>query len=191
MRKKTAVTKETLQNIIFDAGIVYINYGLSDERILGATEGGNTFTVEREIREMEFDGLRGKTKGARRIISENATLTVNLKEITPENIKLALAGSEMTDTNEAGMEGTTHKEIRSTGKIELSDYIKNVAFVGTVSGTDKPVVAIVENALSDGGFEISAEDDNEVVIPIEFSAHYDPEDEEGKVPYAIRYPVID
>jgi hypothetical protein len=182
------ITEETLQNLILDAGVVYLNYGESEERILGATEGGNTFTVEREIREMPFDGLKGKTKGARRIIREDAKLTVNLKELSAENIALALAGAVAVDFPEST---STHKEIRSSGKIIDTDYTDNVALVATISGSDIPVVILVENALSDGNFEIGAVDKDEAVIPVEFSAHYDPEDEDGLVPYAIRYPIIE
>ncbi len=182
------ITEETLQNLILDAGVVYLNYGESEERILGATEGGNTFTVEREIREMPFDGLKGKTKGARRIIREDAKLTVNLKELSAENIALALAGAVVVDFPESI---STHKEIRSSGTIVDTDYTDNVALVATISGSDIPVVILVENALSDGNFEIGAVDKDEAVIPVEFSAHYDPEDEDGLVPYAIRYPIIE
>jgi len=185
------VTKETLQSLILDAGVVYLNYGdTTNERILGATEGGNTFTVEREIREIPFDGMKGKTKGARRIIREDAKLTVNLKELTAENIATALAGATISEIPDK----EDYQEIRSTGFLQDSDYIDNVALVATISGSTKPVVIILENVLSDGNFEIGATDKEEAVIAVEFSAHYDPDDLEAdgavKVPYTIHYPEI-
>lgn len=92
----SAVTSTTVKNLILDEGVVYKNYGLAGEAIIGATAGGNSFTVEREIKEIEVDGVKGKVKGLRRLITENAMLTVNLKEMSTDNIKLALAGSTST-----------------------------------------------------------------------------------------------
>jgi|GEM_PF-790602 len=91
------VTQKTVENMLLDAGVVYVNYGLTTERVLGATNGGNKFLVEREFREVEIDGLKGKTKGMKRLLSENASLEVNLKEMSSENIMLALPGSTKTD----------------------------------------------------------------------------------------------
>ncbi len=183
-----SITHETTQNLLLDAGVVYINYGLGEgqgERILGATEGGNTFTIEREIKEIEVDGTRGKTKGLRRIIGEDAKLVVNLKEMSAENIALALAGSIVSDFPSVT---ATHEEVRSTGDVSDSDYIDNVALVAKISGSNVPVVCIVENALSDGNFEIGTSHNDEAVIPVTFSAHYDPEDVTETVPFAVRYP---
>lgn len=183
-----SITKETVKNLLCDAGVVYLNYGLEGERVLGATEGGNTFTIEREIREIPVDGARGKVKGLRRIVSENAKLTVNLKEMSAENIRLALAGAAVSDYPSTGEK--THDEIRSTGEIGDTDYANNVALVARLSGTNRPVVCVIENALADGNFEIGGKDKEEAVVPVEFSAHFDPEDM-STVPWAVRYPVMD
>lgn len=181
------ITTETTKNMIFDQGVVYINYEeTTNERVLGATSGGNSFTIEREFRDIEIDGLKGKTKGFRRLITENASLTVNLKELSAENIKLALAGSASADHPETT---PTHTKITSKFAIEDTDYIKNVALVATVSGSDKPCVVILYNALSDGNLEMSLEDKNEAVIAVTLSAHYDPIDEKADL-YEIRYPII-
>ena len=101
---RSGVTSETVKRLILDAGVVYKNYGTEDI-LLGATEGGNNFVVEREIREIPADGLRGKTKGFRRIISENAHITTNLKEWSRDNFLLALAGTEADDPTTANMIG--------------------------------------------------------------------------------------
>lgn len=181
-----SATSETVKNLILDAGIVYKNYGGAGEAVLGATMGGNSFSVEREIREIEVDGVLGKVKGLRRIITENAMLTVNLKEMSTANLKLALPGSTSTNYPSAT---PTHDSIVSVGKIADSDYLTNIALVATVSGSTTPVVILLSNALADGGFEIALEDKNEAVIEIQFSAHYDPATL-TTVPYEIRYPKI-
>lgn len=183
------VTSTTVKNMILDAGVVYLNYGIAGERILGATSGGNTFTVEREIREIEVDGVKGKVKGLRRLITENAMLETNLKEMSAANIQLAIAGATKTDVLAGDGITKTHDEIKSSGDIENADYQTNVALVAKVSGTNTPVVIILDNALSDGNFVIGATDKDEVTVPVTFSAHYDPVNI-NKVPFAIRYPVV-
>ena len=182
--KRTGVTNDTVKNLILDAGVIYANYDEEGERLIGATEGGNTFTVEREVRDIPVDGVKGKWKGGRRIITENAQLGVNIKEWSKENFLLALSGSTATDHPETD---STHDEIRSSGEISDDDYLTNVAYVGRVSGSDEPVVIILENALADGNFELNSEDQQEGVVEVQISAHYDPEDIDT-VPYAIRYP---
>lgn len=175
------VSTATTKNIVLDAGVVYLNYGLVDERILGATSGGNTFTVEREVREIEIDGAKGKVKGLRRVTSENANLTVNLKEMSAENIKLALNG-QIDNT------GIDHDVITSKGSISDSDYLENVAIVAPVLGQSNPCIIVLHNALSDGdSLEMSLEDDNESTIELQLSAHYDPTDLDTPI-YEVRYP---
>jgi hypothetical protein len=183
------IRTETVKNLILDAGVVYVNYGLADERILGATQGGNTFVVEREIKEIEVDGAKGKVKGLRRIITENAMLTTNLREMSASNIKLALAGSTSTDVMAADGVTKTHDSIKSSGDISDADYLDNVALVAKVSGSNENVIIIVENALSDGGLTLNLEDKEENTTEVQFSAHYDPANL-ADVPYEVRYPVV-
>ncbi|GAH66384.1 unnamed protein product, partial [marine sediment metagenome] len=45
MNVRSGITGSTPENIFIDAGAVYFNYGLSDERLLGATRGGNEFNT--------------------------------------------------------------------------------------------------------------------------------------------------
>jgi hypothetical protein len=183
----SGVTNTTVKNLILDAGVVYINYeDETNERILGATTGGNKFSVEREFRDIEVDGVKGKTKGLRRIITENSSLEVNLKEMSAKNIQVALAGSTL-GTYPATT--PTHDTIISNGKIVDADYISNVALVATVSGSTEPCVIILYNALSDGNLEMNLQDKNEAVITLTLSAHYDPADLSDPL-YEIRYPKI-
>lgn len=187
------ITKETHKNILIDAGVVILNYGLGvelGERVLGATAGGNTFTVEREIRDMAegIDGSKGKTKGMRRVVAENAMLGTNLIELTLANMTLAMAGAiaavqpaDPTDLYQP--EGYT--EIISSD-IQDDTYIDNIALAGTLSSGD-PIIVIIYNALSDENFELGQTDKEESILAVTFSAHWDYEDE-NRPPWAIRYP---
>lgn len=93
------LTQEQIENIVIDTGVVYVNYGEIGERILAPVRGGNQFLVERTIRDIEFDGRRGKTKGMRRIVEENAKLVVGIMDLSMDNIALALSGATYANAN--------------------------------------------------------------------------------------------
>lgn len=186
MNPRHGITVETLENLLIDEGAVFINYGLDSVRLLGATNEGNTFTVEQEVREIPLAGARGPVKGGRRIITVKPKMTVNLQEITKENLLLALPGAEAVDYPEAP-ETATHDSITRKRNIQLTDYVENVALVGEVSGTGEPCICIIKNALAGGNLELALKDKAEAVLKIEFQGHFDPAnlDEE---PWEIRYP---
>lgn len=185
MGKRSGITTEALKNIIVDNAVVYVDYDLPNERVLGVTKGGSSFSVEREYRVMELDGIEDiQVKGAKRIISENAFINCSLAEMSPENIQIALAGSDIDETD------IEYDIITSRGQINNDDYMENVALVGTLSGTVKPIVCIIENVLGDGEFELATEDNDESAVDIQLSAHFDPEDM-TRVPWEIRYPKIE
>lgn len=187
MARYHGVTTETVKRLFVDAGAVYLNYDETDERLLGATRGGNTFTIEQDVREIELDGARGPVKGLRRIIEVRAQIVANLLELTADNLKIALAGSTMEDYPDELEK--THDKITRKHTIEDSDYLKNVALVGEISGSQEPVICIVKNALADGNFSVNTADKDEAGLEITFTGHFDPEnlDEE---PWEIRFPKI-
>lgn len=181
--KRHGITEKTVENILIDAGAVYINFNEENERILGATREGNSFTIEQELRHLELDGARGPIRGGTRIINTTVTLTANLYELTVENIQAALAGSEASLYDN----GTTHTSIKRTRQILDSDYIKNVALVGTIMNTDEPVICVVKNALATSGFELTTTDKDEAGLEVTFTGHFDPADLD-KEPWEIVYP---
>lgn len=188
----TGLTTTTTQNFVVDAGAVYLNLGGGvNERLLGATRGGNTFSIEQDVKVIDIDGTRGNTKGARRIITSNAGLKVGLLEMTTQNLLLAIAGSSATDWTDASDEpppGTpTHDQIRRTRNLSSLDYVSNIALVGKVSGTNENIICMLYNAISDNKLEMKFDDKNELVMEVSFSAHYDPADVETE-PWAIFYP---
>lgn len=190
MAKAThGITTETVQKMVFDAGAIYMNYGEQDEKLLWATQGGNSFTVEREVKQIEMDGARGPVKGARRVIEEKAILTTNPLEHSAENWKKFFGGADITDVMDD--DGTTviGNEVRPRQILD-GDYIKNLALVATISGSNEPVVVILENALSDDEIEMELEHTEEGVPEIAFAAHWDPADM-SRTPYSIRFPTVD
>ena len=92
---KHGVSADSADRLLVDAGAVYLNFYDVDYpgTLLGATRGGNTFELTRTIRRIEADGMRGPVKGFRRIEEVLAKLTVNLLEMTAENVRRALVGA--------------------------------------------------------------------------------------------------
>lgn len=183
------VTQNTPQRMLLDAGAIYKNLTYDDltgeftGELLGATSGGNEFVVEIEQRAPEIDGVKSRIKGLKFVNSHEAHLVVNLKEITAQNIKLAIGPADVDESDE------NFDIVTGRTSIQDGDYLDNIAFVGRLSGNDKPVVIQLQNALSAEGFSLTAEDDNEAVIPITFHAHASFEDAQaGKSAYVIYYP---
>ena len=176
-------TAATPQNLMVDAGAVYINYGETGEKLLGATSGGSEFVVALKTRDVKVDGLKGTVKGLTRIISIDCTLKVNMLEVTAETLRLALNG--VTDAT-----GLDYDVITSKSTIELTDYILNVALVGRLSGSPtKPVVIMLKNALSTDGLKFSNKDAADNILPITFTASIDPTTPDSSA-YEIRFPKI-
>ena len=160
------VTSEQIQNILLDTGVVYLNYGVSGERILAPTRGGNVFTVEQDVRIVERDGALGKEKGLRRVITEDAMLTVRLMDMSIDNLKLALAGATVTGSK---LSSTTD------GTIADSEYFANVTIVGTdMEGKNK--IITLYNAMADNGLNIELNDKDEAVLEVVFAGHRNPAD---------------
>lgn len=159
------VTTNEIEKILIDTGVVILNYGEADERKLAPCEGDNSFVVTQEIRDIEYNGRRGKTKGLRRITAEDATLTVNLLNLSQENLKLALAG--------ANLEVGTGVITNGDGSIPDTDYLKNVTLVGeTLDGGAK--IITIYNAMADNGLSVTASKKGEAQVQVAFAAHYDP-----------------
>lgn len=95
----SGVTVATFKRLLLDAGAVYKNWGLPDQAVISATRGGNEFTVEREIRQIEVDNVHGRVKGTSRIIAENARIVANFIEMTTDVILKALPGTSVTSVN--------------------------------------------------------------------------------------------
>ena len=191
----SGVTNSTASRLVIDAGVLYKNIDIASLEdgtastpvadaqasgtLIGATRGGNTFTAGRTLREMEADGKLGPTKGFKRRETVEATLQTNILEMTPSILADVLAGA---DTETAG----SFDKITG-GPVETTDYIDNIALFGThTRGTDDTdaVVIVLENVLVMESPEFALEDENELVLPVTFNAHFDPTTPNTE-PYAI------
>lgn len=176
-------TANTLKHLMIDAGAIYKNYGLTNEALISATSGGNEFDITPKLRAIKADGLKSSFKGGNTITSIDVILKVNMLEITTDILKMALMADvdSVTDPDYDIITGRT--------AILDTDYIDNIALVGKVSGSQKPIIIILKNALAQDGIKLSNKDASDNILPITFTANIDTNDIGASV-YEIRYPKI-
>ena len=156
-----SLVAEQVEKIMLDTGAVFINGSL-----IAPCEGDNTFVVEREYRDIPFNGSNGKTKGLKRILRENASLTIHPKGLTQAMLKHALPAC-----------GENGDAITSAGKtlIPNANYIASVMLVGNMADGSTKVITVY-NALAENGLSLSMSEDGEAILELVFSGNYDPED---------------
>lgn len=184
--KRTGYTASTPKHYLINAGAIYKNLawnptggqdstGQWEGELLGATAGGNKVTVEVNYRVVEIDGVFTPAVGQKILESQTAKIEANVKELTAENIRLSINGEiKEADGTDAP---TGYKVISGKPKLENTDYIENLGIVGTMSGTNDPIIVIIDNALCTSGLDFETKDNDEAVITMTFEAHAD----EGQV----------
>ncbi len=199
MGKKKAFsgfTKNTPERLLLDAGaffkdFIYEEGGTSNDtfdsavvagKLIGATKGGGEFSATPAIRQIEVDGVKGRAKGLEVIDSWDVYLKATVLETTTESIKAALSAATV-DT----LSDTEYDVITGNAAIELTDYVDNVTWVGTLSGSDKPVIIQVYNGLNTEGLKLTVQDKGEATIPMTFYGHYTFDDLDSP-PFKILYP---
>ena len=193
--KKTGYTSTTAKNYVINAATVYTGVTYDESTgftgtLHGATSGGVTLTIEQTYRDIEIDGTSHmKVKGNKVMESATAMAVTNIKEITAETIRKSLNGKlETADEADAP---TGYKVITTKRYIEDADYTNNMAVVGTLSGTNEPVIAILDNVLCTSGLELGTEDNNEAVIEQTYEAHASVEQLlADEFPWRILYPTV-
>lgn len=164
------LTNQQVENIQIDYGIVYTNYGQTDQALLGPTRGGGTFNVTKTIRDIEYDGSKGKTKGTQVIDDINATLTVTNLNISMANLAIAMPYATYNDVN-----NTITCESDNVGIIPDEAYLKNVTmFAKTVKGEYKKIT--LYNAMTENDFSLAAVPKGEGQVNLEIHAHWDIDD---------------
>ncbi len=180
----TGFNEKTMDHLLLDAGAVYKNFGLPDQMILGATSGGNEFDAKAKIRQIQVDGVKAaNAKGMEVIDSVTTTLKCTFIEISKEILAAALIANIDVDSD------PNYDIITGKTVIEDSDYIQNIAWVGTLSGSNKPVIILIENALCLDGLSVKTADSKDNTLPVTFTAHADPTNPKA-LPYAIYYPKL-
>ncbi len=171
-----SVTKTQIENVQIDYGIVYTNYGETDSAKLSPCRGGGEFSVDNKIRDIEFDGSNGKTKGMQVIEEINATLKVTVLDTSIKTLALAMPYATLSgDGTELSPYVLTCKS-SDIGIIADESYLKNVTmFAKTLKGEYRKIT--LYNALVEGKFGFKAVAKKEGEIELEFNAHWDATDD--------------
>ena len=140
--------EEQIENIQIDYGIVFLNWGVTGERQLAPTRGGGTFTVTKNIRDIDYDGRKGKTRGMQVVDVIFAFLAVGLLDTSLDNLALALPWATYSS-------GKISAKGSDLGIIGDSAYESNITlFAKIVGGGYKRIT--LHSALNEGEFSIAA-----------------------------------
>lgn len=194
----SGVTSNTSKHLQLDAGAFLKNYDpntdtwatAKDTKLIGATAGGGTFAAVPTIRRIEVDGVKGATKGFEALDEWVVTMTANVKELTADALKLALATGSYVGAKSPSAEGANnYNKITAANSIADSDYLTNVTWVGTLSGSNLPVIIVLKNALCTNGLSLTTADKAEGVVTLTLTGHYDPSSLDDP-PFEIYYPIL-
>lgn len=191
-KRMTGYTEKTMTDLQTGAGAYFKDFDIETDtfasavaagKLLGATQGGGSFTAKPTITPIEVDGVPSAAMGMEEVEGWEVTMQANIMEVTAANIANALGASKTSN-----VKGGTYKKIQGRMYIELSDYKGNVTFLGDVKGYDEPMIIQVYNALATDGISINPQDKKVSLIPTTFKGHVSPTDYEVP-PFAIFVPV--
>lgn len=167
--------KEQIENIQIDYGIIYTNYGEPDATKLGPCRGGGEFSVDNKIRDIEFDGMLGKTKDMQVVEEINAALKVTVLDTSIKTLALAMPYATLAGDGTATPYSISCKST-DVGVIGSESYLKNVTmFAKTVKGEYRKIT--LYNAMHEGKFDLKAKPKGEGEVELEFNAHWDAQDD--------------
>lgn len=175
------IRTEAFQHLQLNAGIFLINFKYddlndaaaiknkvadllesNDDSILGITRGGGSFTVTREVRTPEVDGMRYPFKGSDFVDSSDAYLSGTLLEVRPSNIK------RLIGTGEIGGSGEKHIITMHTA-VKDEDYIEHLCWIGDLADGGYILIEL-DNAFNTADFSLTFTDKGEGTMTFEFHA---------------------
>ena len=168
--KMPDLAQTQVENVQIDYGILMINDGEVDARTIGPTRGGGEFSVKQSIRDIEFDGMKGKTKGMQVVESVDALLTVTHLDTSMASLADAMPYATYDDVSDTITCGSAN-----IGVIPLTSYLKNVTmYCKTIKGDYRKIT--LYNAMSEKEFSLVAKAKGEGEVSLEINAHWDPLD---------------
>lgn len=193
----TPLRAETYKNLQLNAGVMLINCDLDQyddaeelkaalaeliadgSTLLGASRGGGSYVVTRDMRKVEADGVRANFKGGTIVDGGDVYMSTTLIEQTPEHLKAVIGNADIDDTK------PNHIKIKIRLAIDDDDYIQNVVWVGD---TSEGFMAIeLYNALNTADITFTWADKNEGTVTAEFHAHQEGVDMTEYLPTVLHY----
>lgn len=158
---------EKSNDVLLGEGVVYWDHDEATETCFGATKGGSSFELKREIKDVEYDGQYGVTKGLKSFLRYIPTLTINLLKMTYTSF---FKGIPSTTTQGADVDGSYNKTVFNLDW-DSTDVMKNVTFKG--SKNDGKVCLIkVLNAINIDEIELEFKPDDEVTGELVYTGCY-------------------
>lgn len=185
--KTHGITADTPKNLLFSAGTFYKNLEYKTDTwvgdILGATSGGGKLSITPEYVDAELDGATVAVKGAKFKVGETASIEANFTEIMEGRVVEALHLQEDTTKTVTG-----YKIFKSKAILNDDDFLKNIAFVGTLTD-GRQVIVILPNALCTSAFELEGKNKTQATYTCTFECHADiTQDDLYHLPYEIYFP---
>lgn len=159
-----------IESILLDAAIVYGDYGYGTQEMIGITRGGVEFAVTENVRQIEYDGRRGRTKGMEVVDQIDAYVKFKTLEITNDNLFTSLGAAEV------GQNGAITNT--NGGVIPVTRYRKNITIFGIQNNTGvyKKITIANASACNNGGLTLSTADKAEAELELTFNAAWNPLD---------------
>lgn len=131
--------------------------------ILGVTRGGGSFTVTKELRTPDVDGMRYPFMGGDFVDSIDAYLSGTLLETTPENFSRLLGQADVTTS------GKKTTITMHTNTNTETDYLEHLCWVGDLAD-GRLVLIELDNAINTADFSLTFTDKGEGTMTFEFHA---------------------
>lgn len=162
-------TQQVLEDIQLDYGIVYANYGVLGERLLGPIKGGASFKATKTIRDIDYDGKKGKDKGLQVVDDINAVLSAALMCLSMDNLALSMPWATYAA-------GKISAKTTNIGIIPGSAYLDNITMFAKVVGGGYKKITLY-NAMAESDFSLTAAPKSEGTVQLDINAHWDPTDD--------------
>lgn len=191
----TAARAEGFKHIVLNVGALFRNFDVTqytttaalktalvaalgdEDKCLGMTRGGGSFTTTREMRQIEADGLRYRYVGDTLTDSIDATLNFTFVEMAAKNIEMALTAVNSTTSGKV-------TKITPRTRIEAGDYIQNLVLATDLNNGGVLVIHF-KNAINTADFTVAYTDKGEATYPLEFHPYQDNLDDFDTAPYDI------
>ena len=158
--------------------------------LLGLTSGGVAFATNPRYEDFaaDIDQANDNMMEFKRKVSDDPTMSGNFVELTPDLIKLLMAGDKSAVTQAANATGKTPYKITPRSALTTADF-QDLWWIGDYSdentGQNAGFLAVhLMNALNTTGFQINAQKNAKAQFAFEWHAHYTNADPDT-VPYEI------
>lgn len=189
------IRTEAFQNLQLNAGVFLVDFDHSNitdasalktaiasalatpTNILGVTRGGGSFTVTKDIRTPDVDGMRYPFKGSDFVDAVDAYMSGTLLEVVPNNFKLLLGTGDVATSGKK----TT---VTMHTAIEDDDYIEHLCWVGDLAD-GRLVLIELDNAFNTADFNLTFTDKGEGTMTFEFHARQAEVDDYDNAPFRV------